>query len=109
VLGHAQEEGVERGALAAYLDRYAGGLKGLVRDARARRRPERAPRAAVTETIDQWRRAAPALVLEHEAGDAEFVVLIARAMEGGRIGVVAQADVDAALAGKLAQKALPFA
>ena len=35
VLGHAREEGVRRGELAAYLDRYPGGLKGLVKDARA--------------------------------------------------------------------------
>ena len=36
VLGHAKEEGLRRGALAGYLDRYPGGLKGLVKDARAR-------------------------------------------------------------------------
>ena len=41
VLGHAKDEGVGRGELAAYLDRYPGGLKGLVKDARARRKPER--------------------------------------------------------------------
>ncbi len=35
VLGHAREEGVGRGQLATYLDRYPGGLKGLVKDARA--------------------------------------------------------------------------
>src|SRR3546814_16519862 len=38
VLGHAKDEGVGRGELAAYHDRYPGGLKGLVKDARARRK-----------------------------------------------------------------------
>lgn len=108
VLGHAREEGVERGALTAYLDRYPGGLKGLVKDARARRRPAAKRKAADAETVAQWREAAPALVLEHPAGDSEFVVLIARAMDDGHIGVVASAGIDAALAGKLAQKALLF-
>src|SRR3546814_15397005 len=38
VLGHAKEEGLRRGALAAYLDRYPGWLKGLVKDAPTRRK-----------------------------------------------------------------------
>ena len=109
VLGQAKAEGIARGALPSYLDRYPGGLKGLVKDARARRRPEGRRQTAAAQAIAQWRQTAPALVLDHEAGDAEFVVLIARAMEDGRIGIVAQAAVDAALAGQLAQKALPLA
>lgn len=110
VLGHAKAEGIARGALPACLDRYPGGLKGLVKDARARRRPQgRRKAAAAGRQVEQWRLAAPALVLEHDAGDAEFVVLIARAMDGGHIGVVASAGADAALVGKLAQKARPFA
>jgi hypothetical protein len=109
VLGHAKEEGIERGALASYLDRYPGGLKGLVKDARARRRPESGRKAAAAEKVEQWRHAAPALVLEHAAGESEFVVLIARAIDGDHVGVVAAAGIDAALAGKLAQKAQPFA
>src|SRR3546814_5095327 len=48
VLGHAKAEGVGRGALAAYLDRYPGGLKGLVKDARARRKP-----ADSSERVDE--------------------------------------------------------
>jgi hypothetical protein len=108
VLGHAKAETVGRGALAAYLDRYPGGLKGLVKDARARRRPEGGRKAAAGATVEQWRRAEPALVVEHAAGDCEFVVLIARAIDGGHVGVVAAAGIDAALAGKLAQKAQPF-
>src|SRR3546814_12842089 len=39
VLGHAKAEGVARGGLAAYLDLYPGGPKGLDRDARERRQP----------------------------------------------------------------------
>jgi hypothetical protein len=104
VLGHAKSEGLGRGELAAYLDRYPGGLKGLVKDARARRTP------AVTEdvgtTLDALRSAHPAVILEHDAGDAEFVVLIARKMPGGHIGIVAKAADDAALVARLAKKAV---
>ncbi len=107
VLGHARDEGVGRGELAIYLDRYPGGLKGLVRDARARRKPENSSERP-DEKLEALRRAHPALILEHDAGEAEFVVLIARAMPGGHIGIVAKAADDPALVAKLAKKAVPI-
>jgi hypothetical protein len=105
VLGHAKDEAVGRGELAAYLDRYPGGLKGLVKDARARRKPADSGERK-DEKLEALRRAHPALILEHDAGDAEFVVLIARAMPGGHIGIVAKAADDPALVAKLAKKAV---
>ncbi|MFC3784866.1 hypothetical protein GGR90_003236 [Sphingopyxis italica] len=105
VLGHAKEEGLRRGALAGYLDRYPGGLKGLVKDTRARRKPVDGSERK-DEKLEVLRRAQPALILEHDAGDAEFVVLIARAMPGGHIGIVAKAADDPALVAKLAKKAI---
>lgn len=107
VLSHAKEEGIERGELAAYLDRYPGGLKGLVKDARKRRKPV-APKVSVDARLETLRSAQPAVILEHDAGDAEFVVLIARAMPGGHVGIVAKAADDAALVAKLADKAIPI-
>ena len=101
VLGHAKEEGLRRGALAGYLDRYPGGLKGLVKDTRARRKP-----VDGSERKDEKLEVLRALILEHDAGDAEFVVLIARAMPGGHIGIVAKAADDPALVAKLAKKAI---
>jgi hypothetical protein len=108
VLGHAKDEGVGRGELAAYLDRYPGGLKGLVKDARARRKPAREDGARVDDKLDALRSAHPAIILEHDAGDAEFVVLIARTMPGGHIGIVAKAADDPALITRLARKAVPI-
>src|SRR3546814_17651777 len=96
VLGHAKEEGLRRGALAAYLDRYPGGLKGLVKDARARRKPVDSSERN-DEKLDALRRAPPALILEHDAGDAEFVVLTARALPGGHTCTYAQAADHPAL------------
>jgi len=107
VLGHAKEDGIARGALVTYLDRYPGGLKGLVKDVRARRKPEAAV-ADAGDALDALRRAQPALILEHDAGEAEFVVLIARAMPGGHIGIVAKAADDAGLVARLAKKAVPI-
>ena len=108
VLGHAKEEGVGTGALAAYLDRYPGGLKGLVKDARARRRAAAPVAPDANAKLEALRGAHPALILEHDAGEAEFVVLIARAMPGGHVGIVAKAADDAALVARLAKKAVPI-
>ena len=108
VLGHAREEGVGRGELASYLDRYPGGLKGLVKNARARRKPEKSEEQG-EDAVDALRRAHPAVILEHDAGDAEFVVLIARTMPGGHIGIVAKAAEDPTLIARLAKKAIPIA
>ncbi len=108
VLSHAKDEGIGRGELAAYLDRYPGGLKGLVKDARARRKPERDIEPKADDKLAALRTAHPAIILEHDAGDAEFVVLIARAMPGGHIGIVAKAADDPALITKLARKAVPI-
>ncbi|MDO9367085.1 MAG: hypothetical protein Q7T68_00795 [Sphingopyxis sp.] len=106
VLGHAKDEGVGRGELAIYLDRYPGGLKGLVKDTRARRKPATGANERPDEALEALRRAHPAVILEHEAGDAEFVILIARAMPGGHIGIVAKAADDPALLARLAKKAV---
>ncbi|NIJ37945.1 hypothetical protein FHR22_002648 [Sphingopyxis panaciterrae] len=108
VLGHAKDEGVGQGELAAYLDRYSGGLKGLVKDVRARGRPDAGAAGKSGSTIDTLRSARPAVILEHDAGEAEFVVLIARALPGGQIGIVARAADDAALVTRLARKASPI-
>lgn len=108
VLGHARETGVGRGELAQYLDRYPGGLKGVVKDARARRKPARDDSDPANDRLDALRAAHPAVILEHDAGAAEFVVLIARAMPGGHIGIVAKAADDAELVARLARKAIPI-
>ena len=108
VLGHAKQQGLGRGELAAYLDAYPGGLKGLVKTARASRKPEGESENAGADPVEDLRRAHPALILEHDAGDAEFVVLIARAMPGGHIGIVAKAADDTALVARLAKKAIPI-
>ena len=72
-----------------------------------RRKPV-APKVSVDARLETLRSAQPAVILEHDAGDAEFVVLIARAMPGGHVGIVAKAADDAALVAKLADKAIPI-
>lgn len=111
VLGHARKTGLSRGELGGYLESYPGGLKALVRAERTRRKPEGV--AAMNDEkleakLIALRGAQPAVIMEHDAGDAEFVVLVARRMMDGHIGIVAHSEVDAALLNKVVHKAAPF-
>lgn len=105
VLGHAQEDGMAAGMLASYLESYEGGLKALLKDIRARRRVEAPAVPRDTPQLAALRQAAPAAMITHDAGAAEFVVLIGRAVGDGQIAVIACAEEDDALVGRLAKKA----
>ncbi|HYI47087.1 MAG TPA: hypothetical protein VEX35_01360 [Allosphingosinicella sp.] len=82
-LSWARREGVAAGTLAALIEAHEGGLKGVVADERAHRRPEARP--------DRWAEiraalhsAAPLARVELEvAGEDEFVLLVARRDAGG--------------------------
>ena len=91
VLDHARRHGVTAGALPAFLDLHAGGIKAVVAAERAQRRP-----AATVDVYEQARaelRARPVLAqIEMPiTGDDEFVVLLAR-RSGDTLAVVAQVD-----------------
>lgn len=95
-LSFAKANGLPSGELAAYLEHYDGGLKGLLRDARA---AKRSPKLAVPRQNDTRERAR---ALEAQAifavpGDDEFVILVARRMDGDHVGVIGVAELDNAL------------
>jgi hypothetical protein len=109
VLGHAREAGVERGELTAYLDRYPGGLKALVRDERSRKRSGEAPAPAPTADgrLEALRAMTPAMMLSI-AGDQEFVILVARRVDADHVGLIASVDADGPAWSKLLAKAVPL-
>jgi hypothetical protein len=109
VLGHAKDSGIARGALPAYLDSYPGGLKALLRDERARKRPERVkPEPADSAVQLDTLRAMPPAIMLPIAGEQEFVVLIARRVDADHVGLVASIDADNPAWTKLLAKAQPL-
>jgi hypothetical protein len=100
-LSYAHRTGVALGGLAATLERFDGGLKGLVAAERAARRPT--PKPDKAEAARARLAASPALALVDAAalGDVaaagEFVLLVARSEGDGRLAVVAPALRDAGL------------
>jgi hypothetical protein len=87
-LSWARREGLAQGMLAAALEAFDGGLKGVVLAERRARRPQ--PRPDRAEEIRDRLRTAPAFAhVELEVdGDDEFVLLVAR-REQGRLAIVA--------------------
>ena len=93
-LGYGRREGIGHGELPRFLERFPGGLKGVVRMERIAKRPERKPDR--TETLRAALRAqAPiATIAMDVAGDDEFVLLLARREAGGRVAVLAPFAAD---------------
>ncbi|MBW4331108.1 hypothetical protein KY084_09510 [Stakelama sp. CBK3Z-3] len=95
-LDHAKRHGVAPGGFGAFIDAAEGGLKGLVKAERAARRPA-GPADRYEQAAGQLRTRAAIASVPMGAGDAEFVVLVARRGEAGMLDVVAKLDDDAAL------------
>jgi len=102
VMTHAKRCDVPQGGLDAFLEVAEGGIKGVVAAERAHRRPSARP--------DVYARAAEALrnrpVLAHVDLNVpgEFVVLLARAGQGG-LDIVAAVEGDAALTERAVRRA----
>ncbi len=95
-LTHGRREGVSMGGLARYVERFPGGLKGVVQ-------AERGLRGGIAATdgsaaIDALRDREAIAVLDIDApGDSEFVVLVARRNEDGGLDIVSALPHQAAL------------
>lgn len=102
-LSWARREALPQGALCAYLEAYAGGLKGVVQAERRARRPEPAP--DVSQAARAALRSAPALGFVEIGGTTgEFVLLIARREEDGRLAIVAPVANDEPLIDRAIRK-----
>jgi hypothetical protein len=102
-LSYARSEGVAQGEMAGFLGRFEGGLKGVVSAERARRAP--APKADPVEKARvALRSTAPRALVEIEAGDDEFVLLVARRVDAGRLAILGSVT-DRALVDRAVRKA----
>jgi hypothetical protein len=95
-LSYGRRQEVPQGELAAFLERFSGGLKGVVQAERRERRP--AARADVGgEARAALARADAIAYLNMEAEGDDFVLLVARREGDGRLAVVAPVRPDKAL------------
>ena len=94
-LTHAASLGLGAGEVAAWIAGHSGGLKGVVAAARAEARADRPARTSKADTARQALRALPSGPLVLLEGEEEFVLLLARRIDGQQVGVV-QPVTDAA-------------
>ncbi len=99
VLTRAKAEGIEAGGAAAWIAGHPGGIKGIVAAARAARRTVSRP-DRLTTIRQRLRESAPDTLLPL-SGEEEFVLIVARRVDGERVGLVDRitdaATVDRAL------------
>ena len=96
-LAHARRIALPAGRFASHVEGERGGLKALVAAERAARRPVDARRAPGEAARNALRRAAPLAHVDVPAGDGEFVLLLARREEDGRLAVVAPVPAESGL------------
>ena len=102
-LTHARRIGIEAGGFEAFITPYPGGLKGVINAERAERRPTPRARPAASANLDRVR-ALPPIGVVSLAGDEEFVMLIARRLDGDHVAIVGQAGHDRALLDRLVDR-----
>jgi hypothetical protein len=96
-LGHAHRVGLERGALADYLLKASGGLKGIVTGERKLRREESgkplAERGKPREALARKLRTLDHGSLDRVAADgSEFTLLVARRLENGEVVLLGEVE-----------------
>jgi hypothetical protein len=94
-LSYGKRHGLPTGGMRVFLEQYPGGLKAIVAADRRERRPEGKP---VKE--DKSRDVARALDTQAVLtlpGDDEFVVLVARRIDGERVGIIGVVPDDKAM------------
>ncbi|RJF93439.1 hypothetical protein [Sphingomonas cavernae] len=93
-LAHGHRQGLGVGELLGALERFPGGLKGIVKAERAARASAiRPPRGEVA--ANQLRQMTPQAIIELDSGEGEFVVLVARRVSKRGLAVLGAVLDDA--------------
>jgi len=104
-LSYARRHEIETGAFPGLLESFEGGLKGIVHAERRERRPAARP-DRTADTVAALRSVSPIAYLDVADGEDEFVLLIGRRQESGRVAVLAPVGGDKALVERAIRKAL---
>ncbi|WP_010184571.1 PAS domain-containing protein [Sphingomonas sp. PAMC 26605] len=105
VLAHARRIGVAPGQLGAFLEGFEGGIKAVVKAERAARAPDAKPRKSHAGAL-ATRPTLASVAIETPVERGSYVVLLARANDGGMLDIVATLDDDAALTERVMARAI---
>jgi hypothetical protein len=96
VLSYARRIDVATGQLGDFLEGFEGGIKGIVKAERAARTPVAKPRASSAGLLAS-RPTLASVAIETPLERGAYVVLLARANDGGMLDIVATLGDDTAL------------
>lgn len=99
-LAHGRRIGIAAGGFQALLESTAGGLKGLVCAERAERRPVPRIKTDRDDVARERARAITPKAIFEAPGDEEFVVLVARRVDGDHVAILGALRDDAVLVEK---------
>ncbi len=105
-LTYGRRHNVARGGMSDYLTKFSGGLKALVSAERAERRPATDRPQPENRALDRARKLEPKGIVQIP-GDEEFVVLIARRVDGEHVAVLGKAAHDDALVERALRRLAP--
>jgi hypothetical protein len=92
-LMHGRRHGLGQGALLGFLEGHVGGLKGVVQAERVERRPAPSAAKPATDYRTRARALQPTMIVPF-AGDDEFVLLVARRIDGEHVAMLGAAGHD---------------
>ncbi|MDX3900383.1 MAG: hypothetical protein QHC40_07745 [Sphingobium sp.] len=105
-LDHGWAAGLPVGSLADHLEKYPGGLKALVRDERACRRPEKPARTQAKDRARETLKAASPIPAERITTDMDgLAVVVARREADGSLAIVAALSGGSALGQRVVDEA----
>jgi hypothetical protein len=104
-LSYGRRQELPLGGMRAFLDKFDGGLKGVVQAERQARRPGKATIDTGEAARNKLRGAEPIALIDLETPAAEFVLLVARREPDGRLAIVAPVKIDEALIDRAIRKA----
>jgi hypothetical protein len=85
-LSYGKRHGLPTGGMRTFLEQYPGGLKAIVAADRRERRPE--GKALKPDNAREAARALEAQAVLTLPGEDEFIVLVARRIDGERVGII---------------------
>ncbi|MFM2099129.1 MAG: hypothetical protein RLZZ366_668 [Pseudomonadota bacterium] len=95
-LAHGRRQDVAQGGFQHFIESHVGGLKGIVQAERSARRPIAKAVKPVRDFRDTARSIEPTAIIPL-IGEEEFVVLVARRVDGGHVAVIGAAAQDDAM------------
>jgi hypothetical protein len=103
-LAYAHRLGLEPGALADHIEALPGGLKAMVAAERQARKPVSAPPSHAEIARAALRKVAAQVVIDLATDSGEFVLLLARREEDGRLAVIAPVPEEESLVDRAIRK-----